>query len=219
MGAKELAEEQQMIMLHYKYLSYMIDEQIEFMEQKGFKFRRNALGVINLRLWNYEARMKQCMRGGGNGKSDKTDEINLDRHKFASCLCAAAMESQVIIGRADDKSKGYANEIMAFDMGIEYLYHAMLEEIADDHGLGYEQKIAFKSDAIKNYGLVYPDGHRCDEGDYRKNIIHDLRNTYERCIHKGAVCHHFDLFAYSRIYYHLEECNRNALEQICQRYV
>lgn len=72
-----------------------------------------------------------------------------------------------------------------------------------------------------NFNMKLPslEDNICDKHSYVTNLIIALFKTHGLCNSKKSECFHYDIFAYSKIFYHLELYNRENLKKCYQEYI
>ena len=207
------------ICARYKTIyDHIIGELLEEVKIKGYDIKGEVEELripICRKIWDYEKKTKDKMKHG----SKEEDKV-LDRHKLVACLCAAIIEARPI--KANIR---YVNEMLATTVSLGYLRYKMIILMIDEKRCPSEKEDKMREYLRDNYILGYPD-NLSDEEDYRLNMYHDLTETYEQCRYKEKsepelenVCYHFDIFAYAKIFYHLERENRKGLEEMYDAYI
>ena len=169
-------------------------------ERKGYTKIDGARDKFINAMSKYVNETVSQMSHAREPESDDSQLIRLDRHKLAACICAAIINVRPLIeknGEPVGEDVEYANDSLAVWVSMEVLQKTMLhkmsekiskKEIADD----------FKKKLYKEYRMKFPPDSYGDKGDYFKNLCNDI----------GRARDHFDIFAYSRVFYHLEMVNR-----------
>lgn len=134
----------------------------------------------------------------------------LDRHKLASCICGAIIEIKPLVGFNGAKINKYANEILALQVGLDVIKVYMIRDLCIS-GKNRNTIIKYMKE---NFNMNFPtlEFNVCDKHDYATNLRTALYNTYHLCDIKGNECFHYDILAYSKIFYHLELYNRNEFK-------
>lgn len=193
-----------------------------FAEGKGYTVKDGAHKELADKAYYYTCITKREMRNRKRTQGEVLKETILDRHKLAACLCAAIIEVRPLVkkkGESTGIDLKYANEAFAVLVSMELLQKTMVYELAESIS---DARIAkdFREKLYREYKMQYPDDKYGDKGDYCKNMCYDMGNTHESCEHKkGSECFHFDIFAYAKIFYHLEKWNRSIIEQKYGRYI
>ena len=145
----------------------------------------------------------------------------LDRHKLASCICGAIIEIQPLVGYNNAKIVKKANELLAITVAmnvvkIYMIYHLLCES----NLLNKEGKKIFKY-LKENFTMEFPSLEKnvCDTQEYQETIANALYWSHHRCEHINTQCFHYDVWAYSKILYHLELYNQDALNKAYQDYI
>lgn len=141
----------------------------------------------------------------------------LDRHKLASCICGTIIEIKPLVGYNGAKINKYANEILGLQVGLDVIKVYMIRdlEILDkDKNLVIE----YMKD---NFNMKFPPlkDNVCDKHDYYTNLRNALYRTHDKCAFKGDVCFHYDILAYSKIFYHLELYNKKDFIKTYQEFL
>lgn len=156
--------------------------------------------AIGKKFEEYRNKALQCMVGN-----------RLDRHKLASCICGAIIEVQPLAGYGGAEIIKNANEIFAMYVGLNvvklYMIYELLmrEEVTQKEYLDYLKE---------NFDMDSPsiEENVCDTKNYRENMANALYRSHHNCDAAKKVCHHFDIWAYSKIFYHLEIFNKKRLD-------
>ena len=144
----------------------------------------------------------------------------LDRHKLASCICAAIIEVRPLTGLNGAEIKKNANEILALYVGLNiikaFMMYDILENIASKD---YKEEVHsyLKNDFIMK--LPSLDDNICDNQEYFKNIINALYWSHSNCNIAHQECFHYDIWAYAKIFYHLELYNAEYFENTLQEFI
>ena len=134
----------------------------------------------------------------------------LDRHKLASCICGALIEIKPLVGYNDAKINKYANEMFALQVGLDVIKVYMIRDLNISEK---DRKILIEY-MKDNFDMKFPTLKYtvCDKHDYATNLRNALYRTHYKCNFKGKECFHYDILAYSKIFYHLELYNRKDFE-------
>ncbi len=134
----------------------------------------------------------------------------LDRHKLASCICGAIIEIKPLVGFNGVKINKYANEMFALQVGLDVIKVYMIRDL-DIPKKDRNTLIAYMKD---NFDMKFPalKYNVCDKHDYATNLRNALYKTHHACNLKKDECFHYDILAYSKIFYHLELYNRKDFE-------
>lgn len=145
----------------------------------------------------------------------------LDRHKLASCICGAIVEAQPLIGYKGAKIPKNANEMLAIHAGIavikcymiyDYCYNAIISP--DDR----QEMLRYLKD---NFEMKFPalNENICDTLAYHKSIANALYRCHSECQVLKRECFRYDIWAYAKIFYHLEVYNRKKFNEACEKYI
>lgn len=143
----------------------------------------------------------------------------LDRHKLASCICGAIIEVRPLSGLNNSKISKEANEILALYVGLSvikaFMIHDALEKIPR------EIKENVRLYLSTNYELGFPslNDNICDTQEYKKNFSNALFWSHFKCSISNKECYHYDIWAYSKIFYHLEVYNKRNFDEFLQNYL
>lgn len=152
-------------------------------------------------------------------KSKTTENMTgtrLDRHKLASCTCGAIIAAKPLAGFKGAKIRKNANEIFALYAGLYVIKYYMMYSSVEGSGMSDVRKAAFIEYLRTNFDMKFPDSKEkiCDEQDYFDNLVNSLYWSHQKCEISGEECFRYDVWAYSKIYYHLEKYNRNSFETV-----
>ncbi len=147
--------------------------------------------------------------------------IRLDRHKLASCICGAIIEIKPLVGNNGSTIVKNANEIFALYVGLNVIKAFMQYDIykrIDDPSI---DKISVCNYLKNNFNMQLPskDKNICDTQNYQDNIVNALYWSHHFCKIKGGNCFHYDIWAYAKIFYHLEMYNQKYIENVYQDYL
>lgn len=139
----------------------------------------------------------------------------LDRHKLASCICGAIIETKPLCGLNGKKISKRANEILALHVGLAVIKYYMIYDFLQNSNLPTEQIKKAKSYLMKNFDLSLPsiDDNICDTQEYQKNLLNALHWTIHNCTSLKKECYCYDIWAYAKIFYHLELYNTPKLKE------
>lgn len=145
----------------------------------------------------------------------------LDRHKLASCICGAIMEIQPIGDLTDGKVFQKVNEIVALHVGLNVIKYYMMYDLTCN--LSYPQDIQnqIKAYLRENFDMGFPglEDNICDAQEYETNLLNALHWTHHECDLIGRECYQYDIWAYAKIFYHLEVYNQPKIEEAYKGYV
>lgn len=144
----------------------------------------------------------------------------LDRHKLASCICGAITELQPIVGLNHVKNSQSVNELLALHTALNVIKCFMMEEIFENSNDPIEIKNEINVYLKKNFELRLPhlEDNICDSQEYQKNIINALFWCHRTCHTFSRKCFRYDIWAYSKIFYHLELYNKPLFYKCIQNY-
>lgn len=145
----------------------------------------------------------------------------LDRHKLASCICGAIIEINPISGLKGGKIPKRINEIFALYVGLAVIKHYMIYDTLRNLDIPFDTKNKMKMYLIKNFDMSLPsiDDNICDTQEYQKNLSNALHWTHHVCELNDKVCYHYDIWAYAKIFYHLELYNKEKFDIVCKTYL
>lgn len=168
-----------------KYMDYAIRPQIDGDEP-------------HIAIWKkFEEQRKRALT---NMEGDR-----IDRHKIASCYCGAILAARPLAARNGTKDFIAVNEICAILVGLGIIKDYMMYSIADKNELLSEFG-HIKKYLKDNFSMKFPDVI-CDTRDYGDNLINALYRTHKKCVRINAECFCYDIWAYAKIFYHLELYN------------
>lgn len=175
----------------------------------------------------FEEKKDYCLRdrqtpfilGENFEKYRKNAEVNmsnprLDRHKLASCICGAIIETKPLSCLNGKKISGRANEILALHVGLSVIKYYMIYDFLHNLDLSAKQTEQAKAYLMKNFDLSLPslDDNICDTQEYEKNLLNALHWTIYNCELLKKDCYRYDIWAYAKIFYHLELYNTPKLK-------
>ncbi len=142
----------------------------------------------------------------------------LDRHKLASCICGAIIDIKPITGVGGQKIGKTVNEWFAMYVGVNVIKSYMVYKLL--HNQGYSQEIIndAKEYLKNNFEIKFPP-NICDTRKYSENLANALYQTHPFCKFIGKDCFQYDIWAYSKIFYHLELHNQKPLEEVYHAYM
>lgn len=148
------------------------------------------------------------------------NNIHIDRHKFASCVCGAIIKVRPI-GKVGKQWVRNTNEIVALHAGIIILQRNMIYDFINTLNISEEDKVPLTQFLNKNFKMRFPSTleNICEKQNYDEGLCSDLSRTYHYCDCKKGICFHYDVFAYSKIFYHIEMKNREQLNDLYQDYM
>ncbi|MBD5537826.1 MAG: hypothetical protein HDQ99_22310 [Lachnospiraceae bacterium] len=144
----------------------------------------------------------------------------LDRHKLASCICGAIIESKPLVGFNGSKIPKNANEALALYVGLSVIKFYMMYSSVLPLNLTAESEEKMLKCLRENFNMEFPDYHEniCDEQKYETNLLNSLYWTHRKCHVTNSECFCYDIWAYSKIYYHLELYNKSRFDSFLQEY-
>lgn len=146
----------------------------------------------------------------------------LDRHKLASCICGAIIKAQPLSYLPKEQMPGAkkqipkrVNEIFALHTALSVLKLFMMYDIVCKLPAAKERQ-AVKSYLVENFCIILPtiDDNICDTQEYGQNLCNALLWTHHKCGIAGDECFHYDIWAYAKIFYHIELYNRPRLDEV-----
>lgn len=184
------------------------------------------LSQICERMPNYSVRNQKVFYELG----DKFDEYRrranghmsrsrLDRHKLASCICGAIVEIQPIVCvTGGDAQK--ANSLFAICVGLNVIKFYMMYDLLNHLDASSDSKKRLKLYLRDHFDMQMPaiDENICDTQEYQTNLINALYWTHHKCEYKKKECYHYDIWAYAKIFYHLELYNKPRFESVFEEY-
>lgn len=141
----------------------------------------------------------------------------LDRHKLASCICGALIEISPLVGFQGAVIKKSANELLALHVGLNVIKAYMIYDFLSKLSVSQEEKKKTHRYLQENFDLQFP-GNICDTQKYDVNLVNALYWSHFKCYYKKDECFGYDIWAYSKIFYHLELFNQEYLKQSYAKY-
>lgn len=137
----------------------------------------------------------------------------LDRHKLASCMCGAILEVQPLAYIENGESAHRANATLALYAGLNIVKCYMVFDIIQKSSLSPDQQNNIKLYLQENFDMKLPSlsDNICDTQEYQTNLINALYWTHSECTLVNRECFHYDIWAYAKIFYHLELYNELRL--------
>ncbi len=146
-------------------------------------------------------------------------EGNLDRHKLAACLCGAIIEVQPLCLR---NPEGWTtiNEIAAMNMGLIIVEYYMRDDFVKTLNVPKEEQLKIITHFENDFHMSFPETI-CDVKSYGKNLVNALFRSHSKCeeYYNGKECFRYDIWAYAKIFYHLELYNRKFMQDSYDRYL
>lgn len=146
----------------------------------------------------------------------------LDRHKLASCICGAIIEVQPIVGVNNNPIPQKINEIFALHVALNVIKYYMMYDITDSLDISSSIKNKVKTYLRDNFNMELPSikENICDTQEYESNLTNALYWThYYKCEATKTDCFHYDIWAYAKIFYHLELYNKPRLKNMYAEYL
>lgn len=137
----------------------------------------------------------------------------LDRHKLASCICGAIIKVRPLTGVNGAAIPKNANELLALYTGLSVIKFYMFDDFLDSLHNSEDCKAAIREFLAANFEIHYPDNTH-DTQEYQKNLANALFWTHSICKKINKECFQYDLWAYAKIFHHLELYNMPILQQV-----
>lgn len=165
---------------------------------------------IGKRFEEYKLRASKNMTGS-----------RLDRHKLASCICGAIIETKPLVGYKGAVIVKNANEIFALHVGLNVLKFYMMYDLLYSSGTLVENANNVKEYLKECFNVQFPslEDNVCDIQEYELNLYNALYWTHQKCDIINIECFQYDIWAYSKIFYHLELYNRDFLKKAYEEYI
>lgn len=141
----------------------------------------------------------------------------LDRHKLASCICGALIEIRPLVGYNGAMIPKRANELLALHVGLNVIKAYMMHAFLNGVHASPEEKQEIHCYLKENFDMQFPK-NICDAQKYDVNLVNALYWSHFKCSHTPDECYRYDIWAYSKIFYHLELCNQANLEKSYREY-
>lgn len=137
----------------------------------------------------------------------------LDRHKLASCMCGAILDVQPLVYMKNGRSAHRVNATFALYAGLNIVKYYMMFDIIQNSSLSPKQQNNIKLYLQENFDMELPSlsDNICDTQEYQTNLINALYWTHSECTLVNRECFHYDIWAYAKIFYHLELYNELRL--------
>lgn len=142
----------------------------------------------------------------------------LDRHKLASCICGAIIEIQPLEGQNGAKIPKNANEIVALYVGLSVVKVFMMYDVLRDAPMDRRDEIRRYLKNKFEMKLPSLEENVCDTQEYHRNIINALYWSHGKCDISRKECFRYDIWAYAKIFYHLELFNKDYLKNFYLEY-
>ena len=153
--------------------------------------------------------------------SSNMSSSRLDRHKLASCICGTIIEVQPLEGKKDAEIKNVANEILGLYTGLSVVKMFMIDDLAEKYGIPPEKDSAMVNYMYRNFDMKLPslDENICDVQEYKQNLINALYWSHSKCSILNRECYQrYDVWAYAKIFYHLEVYNKKHFDEAYEKY-
>lgn len=144
--------------------------------------------------------------------------FRLDRHKLASCICGAIIEIKPISGVGGRSIGKAVNEWLAMYVGLNVIKSYMIYKLLYDQGISLEHIVEAKEYLKNNFEIKFP-SNICDSRKYNENLVNALCQTHPVCKFTRTECFQYDIWAYAKIFYHLELYNQELLQKAYQTYL
>lgn len=145
----------------------------------------------------------------------------LDRHKLASCICGAIIDVKPIIGLNRATIAKNTNEIFALYVGLGVIKFYMTYTLVEPLNIPSKTKENIVKYLVNNLSIQFPapSENICDVQNYKTNLINSLYWTHQQCNITSKECFCYDIWAYSKIFYHIELHNKKYFEESFQEYI
>lgn len=146
----------------------------------------------------------------------------LDRHKLASCICGAIIEVQPIVGVNGKPIPKKINEIFALYVSLNVIKYYMMYDMTHKLNISKNAKENIKTYLRDNFNMESPsiDENICDTQEYESNLTNALYWTRcYWCKTTNVYCVRYDIWAYAKIFYHLELYNIPRLQNMYTEYL
>lgn len=192
--------------------------------------------IIEEYFWHLcNANINYCIKAEVDGKdipiaiSDKFEEFKdravknmsgkgrLDRHKLASCICGALIETSPVVGFRGAVIKKGANETLALHVGLSVIRAYMMYDFLYKMSVSPKEKQKIYCYLHEHFVMQFP-GNICDTQKYDVNLENALYWSHFKCQYKAGECYRYDIWAYSKIFYHLELYNQENLKKSYAEY-
>lgn len=136
----------------------------------------------------------------------------LDRHKLASCICGAILDVKPIVGFQGAIIVKKANEMFALCVGLNVIKAYMLEDLLNSLDVEPQEKRNIHLYIKEGFDMQFPE-NICDHQGYEENFINALYWCHHRCDRFKVQCFQYDIWAYSKLFYHLKLYNQACIRQ------
>lgn len=166
--------------------------------------------VFHIALWKkYEEYRNRALKNMSSAR--------LDRHKLASCICGAIVEVKPLTGLGGASIAKNANEMLGLYAGLGVLKYYMVYDLLGGQGDATVEEDA-KRYLMDHYEVKFP-GNIRDLNTYQDNMFNALYWSHCSCNYKQGECFCYDIWAYAKIFYHLELYNQEYLKNTYQEYL
>lgn len=145
----------------------------------------------------------------------------LDRHKLAACICWATIAGKPLVYRMGYKVKiNNLNENFAVHMGLAVLKTFLIFDTFNGRKDLSSSEQSFKNYIIDNFDMEFPpiEENICDKTTYETNLVNAL-SRINKCFKNNDIpCGKFDIWAYSKIFYHLDIHNTSRFKMFKVKY-
>lgn len=168
---------------------------------------------IHIAIWKCFEKYKEKALSNMVGK-------RLDRHKLASCICGAIIETRPLVGYNGATILKNANEIFALYVGVSVIKYYMAYEFIEGLDVPYEEKKLIHNHLMSQFEMCFPSSKEniCDIQEYKINLVNALYWSHDKCVDAQKECFHYDIWAYAKIFYHLEMYNLPYFKQAYEEY-
>lgn len=201
----------------YKFLYYNIIEELLFQIcNSNINYcveRYIGDDEFHIAIWkNFEKYKEKALLNMGSER--------LDRHKLASCICGAIVETKPLVGYNGAKIRKNANEIFALYVGLNVIKYYMMYDFIEGLNLSLEEKMNVHNYLKSNFDIAFPssDENICDVQEYKENLINALYWTHDICDISQKECFRYDIWAYSKLFYHLEIYNKPIMKDVYKNF-
>lgn len=200
-------------LLYYDIIEELLIQILKKLDNYSIRYKTGDIG-IHIEILNKfeEYKIKALSNMSGN---------RLDRHKLASCICGAIIEVKPLVATKGKTIPKNANEIFALFVGLNVIKFYMIYSFVLKTELSPIDKVELKEFFKENFDMNVPylEENICDSQEYRKNMANALFWSHHECTILKKECFHFDIWAYSKIFYHLEIYNDAHLKEIYEEYL
>lgn len=114
-----------------------------------------------------------------------------------------------------------ANEIFALHVGLNVIKYYMMYDLTYNLLLPVDVQEQLKSYLKENFNMECPnlEDNICDTQEYEINLLNALHWTHHECKLVNKECYHYDIWAYAKIFYHLELYNIPRLKSMYDEYM